>query len=268
MSGQLKHISDSALDELRNSIESNFSRYKSEGFTDLADEYMWNISLDIEIDYDLLSELDLTLQKNIVEIDFKNSKIVGKALANLTPSLANEELIWVRLSHFEAFEYSSSRWLSNSPDSGLKKNIETHFFAPTQTAIRDDHAISRLWWNYQIARATMPEDIDLALKLIMKTADIRSNFVERIWMSSRRPIAGAILRAMNNNSEITATEINFRSFMKIVNRHGGGIVFESLDESDIDQFVEDCCNKTIILANQTAQLMRSNRKSKFVDGEI
>ena len=93
-----------------------------------------------------------------------------------------------------------------------------------------------------MARTSMPDDTDRALQLILKTADIRSNFVERIWMSSRRQISGAILRAMDNRPEITATENNFRAFMKIINRHGGGIVFEALNDAEVDLFVERCCD--------------------------
>lgn len=90
----------------------------------------------------------------------------------------------------------------------------------------------------------MPDNVERALELILKTADIRSNFVERIWMSSRRRIAGAILRAMESRSEITLTEVRFRTFMKIVNRQGGGIVFEALNDTEADEFVQDCCDRT------------------------
>ena len=246
MKEEMKHVSESRLAELRNSIGSNLSRYRGEGFKDLADEFSWNIGLKIEYDRHLLSTLDITQQQNVVEIDLKNSRIVGEALAELTPSLANEELIWVRLSHVDAFEYSRTRWLSEDmDDNALISSIRTHLFAATQTAIRDDHAVSRLWWNYQIAKTSMPDDIDCALRLILKTADIRSNFVERIWMSSRRPVAGAVLRAMESRPEITASEALFRTFMKMVNRHGGGIVFEALDEGEADDFVAVCCARVV-----------------------
>jgi len=193
-----------------------------------------------------------------VEIDLKNSRIVGEALSNLTPSLANEELIWVRLSHIEGFEYSKARWISGiSEDDALKSSIETHFFAPTQTAIRDDHALSRLWWNYQIAKTSMPEDIDRALGLILKTADIRTNFVERIWMSSRRQIAGAILRTMESRPEIASAESNFRTFMKVINRQGGGIVFEALDHKETDLFVSKCCDRAIKISEAAQRQERS-----------
>ena len=127
-----------------------------------------------------------------------------------------------RLSHLEAFEYSRIRWLTGKKGEDLVSAIERHFFAPTQTTIRDDQALSRLWWNYHIAQTCMPDNTDKALELILKTADIRSNFVERIWMSSRRNIAGAVLRAMDTRGWITDAERNFREFMKVLNRQGGG----------------------------------------------
>jgi hypothetical protein len=69
---------------------------------------------------------------------------------------------------------------------------------------------------------------------------IRSNFVERIWMTSRRSIASAVLNAMQSDSWITNAEKNFREFMKSLNKLGGGIVFEALARSDIEAFVRDC----------------------------
>lgn len=244
MNSEIKYMSEAALADLRANIRSNLANYRGEGFAHLKEEPSWDIGLKIDYDQELLATLDLTRQQVIVDIDRKNSMIVGEALATLTPSLANEELIWARISHIDAFTYSKARWLSDKDDDdALIVSVQDHFFAPTQTAIRDDHAISRLWWNYHIARACMPDDIERALGLMLKTADIRSNFVERIWMSSRRQIAGAILRAIDTNPEITATENRFRSLMKVVNRYGGGIVFEALSESDADDFVAECCSR-------------------------
>lgn len=243
---KLKHVSESTLLELKNSIQSNLSRYKGGGFEEYAGQYLWDIGLSIDYDRDLLSKLDLTRQRNIIEIDLRNSKIIGEALSELTPSLANEELIWVRLSHIEAFKYSQARWLYKSvDDKTMISSIKKHMFASNQTAIRDDHAVSRLWWNFYIAKTSMPNSTDGALELILKTADIRSNFVERIWMTSRRPIAGGVLRAMKTRPELTASESNFREFMKVINRNGGGVVFEALDEKEIDTFIDDCCKQIL-----------------------
>ena len=246
MKESLKYLSDSALFQLSDSISENIDRYIRDGFEDYASREGWDISLKIDFDRDLLATLDTTRQRAIVEIDLTNSIIVGKALENLTPSRANEERIWVRLSHLEAFEYSRIRWLTGKEGADLYPAIKKHFFAPTQTHIRDDHALSRLWWNYHIARTCMREDIDRALKLILKTADIRSNFVERIWMNSRKKFAAAVLRAMETQEWITDAEQNFREFMKVLNRQGGGIVFEALSESEADAFVQQCADQAMV----------------------
>jgi hypothetical protein len=194
----------------------------------------WDIALGIEYDEALLATLDKSAPNAIAAIDLANSRIVGRALASLTPTLANEERIWVRLSHVEAFEYSRARWLDGKKDEDLPDLVKDHLFAPTQTGIRDDHALSRLWWNYEIARTCAPDNVDSALALILKTADIRSNFVERIWMTSRQSIASSVPGVMESDPWVTGAEANFRIFMKSLNRLGGGIVFEALDKAETD----------------------------------
>lgn len=240
MPDSLKYLSDAAITQLRRDVGQNIDRYRGGGFEDLASDPGWDIPLGLEFDAELFSTLDLEQPKVIAPVDMKNSLIVGRALSNLDPSTANEERIWVRLAHIEAFDYCRIRWLSTLSDDQIPGQVEKHFFAPHQTGIRDDHALSRLWWNNQIATICQPEDVESALKLIMKTADIRSNFVERIWMTSRRRISGAVLRAMQFEPWITEAEANFREFMKAVNRLGGGVVFETLSDDETDSFVADC----------------------------
>jgi len=240
MTANLKYLSDKAVADLRATVPQNFGRYRSAGFADLAEDPTWDIGLGVEFDEELLSTLDLNKPKSLAAIDLENSRIVGVALRGLTPSLANEERVWVRLSHIEAFSYCRARWLDVEDDGKLSKAVEKHLFARTQTGIRDDHAISRLWWNYHIARTCLPEDVDVALRLILKSADIRSNFVERIWMTSRQPVASSVLSAMQAEPWITEEESNFRKFMKTLNRLGGGTVFEALSRIEIDEFVLNC----------------------------
>jgi hypothetical protein len=240
MAEQLKYLSDKALSQLKGKVADNVARYRTDGFSELADDPGWNIGLGIEYDDALLATLDRSTPRGVAAIDLTNSLVVGKSLANLTPTLANEERVWVRLSHIEAFTYARDRWIGSAGDAGIPKVVEDHFFAPTQTKIRDDHAISRLWWNYHVARTCSPDNPDEALNMILKTADIRSNFVERIWMTSRRNIASAVLGLMKSEPWVTEAEQNFRRFMRALNRLGGGIVFEVLDADDIDNFLSDC----------------------------
>ncbi|MBU0727044.1 MAG: hypothetical protein KJ904_00090 [Alphaproteobacteria bacterium] len=240
MTQPLLYLSDRVLGELRKNVGVNLDRYRTTGFADLAEEPGWDIPLGIEFDGTRLATLDQSTPQNIVSVDLPNSIIVGEAISGLSPAMANEERVWTRLSHVEAIDYCRARWITGREEARHENLIIDHFFAPTQTGIRDDHALSRLWWNYQIARTCMPEDVSGALAIIMKTADIRSNFVERIWMTSRKNIAGAVLRAMKSDLWITANEANFRMFMKSLNRLGGGVVFEVLDTGETDEFVRHC----------------------------
>ncbi|MGY2805562.1 DUF6339 family protein [Bradyrhizobium sp. USDA 4506] len=248
MVAQLKYLSDAALAQLKGAVISNVARYKADGFLEFADDPGWNIGLGVEYDEVMLGTLDHSTPRTVAAIDLANSRIVGKALANLSPTLANEQRIWVRLSHIEAFDYARERWIGQAGDEAVPKLVEDHFFASGQTKIRDDHALSRLWWNYQIARTCNPDDPDEALSLILKTADIRSNFVERIWMTSRRNIASAVLGLMKSEPWVTDAEKNFRIFMKSLNRLGGGIVFEVLDTDEINLFLKDCLSHARTLA--------------------
>ena len=45
---------------------------------------------------------------------------------------------------------------------------------------------------------------------------------------------------MHEDEWVTNAEDNFRKFMKALNRLGGGIVFEALDDEEMEQFVGQC----------------------------
>jgi hypothetical protein len=59
-------------------------------------------------------------------------------------------------------------------------------------------------------------------------------------MTSRRRIASAVLRMMRSEPWIVAAEVNFREFMKALNKFGGGVVFEALSDAETDAFVSNC----------------------------
>lgn len=202
----------------------------------------YSIPIDIRYDARILSELRHRVDDNIAVQDLENSKIVGESLGSLTPELANEEGIWVHLSHTSCWEYCRERWLRESALDNLKNAISLHIFASTREKIRDHQAIARLWWSWYIARISWPENPERALELILTSADTRQNFVKRIWLCSRKNIASAVLRAMDAHSWITE-KYNIRSFMKMLNRYGGGIVFEALTEEECDDFVERCVHR-------------------------
>ena len=234
---KLTYLGAKTLNSLYGGILENVERYKTGDFEDLVEQGGWDIGLSVEVDLAVLSELNASGGAD-AEID--NSLLVWKALHEMTPALACEDRIWTRLTHVECLEYSRERWLGEKSDEQTARDVRTHFFAPGLTACRDDHAIARLWWNAKIAKDLRPSDQKGALELILKKADIRSNFVERPWTVSRPKVATSILRIMEREPWVTDHEDNYREFMKTLNHRGGGVVFELMNDGDLDRFMDEC----------------------------
>jgi hypothetical protein len=88
-----------------------------------------------------------------------------------------------------------------------------------------------------------PDNHERALRLILHSADIRSNLVERPWIFARPILASSILRMMQAESWLLQVEHHFREFMKAVNLLGSGLAFESMAYPDIELFLRRCLMK-------------------------
>lgn len=235
------YVGQTVADELWDNVRGNLQRYLQDGFEDLVTEGNWSIPLQRSFDPAPLASLSPEVG---VEAELANSHLVWNALGSaLIPSLARENRIWIRLSHVECLNFARKRWLSKGSTEALEKSVKAHFFANTLTAARDDHAIARLWWNGWIARQVNLEDPDHALRLILSSADIRSNLIERPWMFARPALARGILRMMESESWLSGSELHFREFTKAANLLGGGLAFEVMTPDEIEGFLRRCLTK-------------------------
>lgn len=239
---RLKFISDNTLLKLANSVGGNIDRYKSGNFLDLTSDIGWQIETNsVNVNMEKLSQLKSA--KGSAEEDIANSIIVHDALEGMTPAIAMDERVWVRLTHIECLEYSRSRWIEGEEGEKLEKAITKHMFASGRDRIRDDNAISRLWWNMQIAKMIEPEDPIGTLEMMLLTSDYRMAFVERPLTSARIPLAKAIVRSLRNGSWLTDKKDNFLEFMKVLNRDAGGVLFEALPSTEADNMINSCILK-------------------------
>ena len=238
----LRYLSEAKLEELRRSVGEHRERYATGDFADLEPDNGWSIEAgDVGIDRDLLGSLDGTVRT--AEGDRAASVALYRSLPGMTPALAREERVWVRLSHVECLGYARSRWLSGLDGERVDVQVHRHLFGSGLTGIRDDNALSRLWWNMYISSIADPDDPEGALDLILKTADIRSNFVERPNTAARPPLARAVIRAMRRDQWITSTERAFREFMIVLNRDGGGVLFETMPDVEVDGIMDACAER-------------------------
>ncbi len=238
----LCYLSEAKLKELRGDISLNRERYATGDFADLEPDNGWAIEADdVTIDRDLLGSLDGSART--AAGDRAASATLYRALPGMTPALAREERVWVRLTHIECLDYARARWLAGRDGTTLDRQVDRHLFGDRLTRIRDDNALARLWWNMHIAAIADPDDPEGVLELILKTADIRSNFVERTNTAARPPLARAVIRVMRRDPWITSTERAFREFMIVLNRKGGGILFETMSDKDVDDIMDACVER-------------------------
>lgn len=234
---KLLYVGQQVADDLKNNIPENIFRYKEGNFLDLEAMGDWRIPLSLDADLDGLKNLTADGGS---DNEIQNSITVGHALCKLTPTLARENRIWIRLSHIECLEYSRNRWLQiGNDDESVTKDVSKHFFAPTLTSCRDDHAISRLWWSHHIAKQIMPDNPARALKKILALADIRQGLVERPGIGARPVLGRGIIRLLEIEERLIEGKL-FGRFMKKVNLMGAGIAFEVWDDCRIDQFMAHC----------------------------
>jgi hypothetical protein len=254
MSKALKYLSESRLSQLEKEVPENRERYRMGNFLDLYKENGWEIESSlVKVDSAALADLDGSVRISgekiqTADVDAKNSVIVYNALQGMTPALAMEERVWTRLSHIECIEYTRARWFYREfSDEAFDRQVQLHFFARTLNGIRDDNAISRLWWNMHIATMLSPSSPIDALGFLLKNADIRSNLVERSWTGARLPLSRGILRMIEKSPWLTAQQSNFREFMKSLNRDGGGILLEAMPDGErdaaVDAIMKSCLHK-------------------------
>lgn len=123
---KILYVGQQVADDLKNKITENLDRYRKGNFGDIESRGDWRIPLSVDADLASLERLDL-IDGPAGEI--QNSLTVGHALDKLTPTLARENRIWVRLSHVECLEYARNRWLEPAmSDDALTKAVTKHFW--------------------------------------------------------------------------------------------------------------------------------------------
>ena len=105
---RLLYVGQQVADDLKNKVSENIVRYREGNFLDFEAAGDWRISLSFDAD---LARLHALESDGGSESEIKNSLLVGEVLSKLTPTLARENRIWIRLSHIECLEYSRKRWL-------------------------------------------------------------------------------------------------------------------------------------------------------------
>lgn len=256
-SEKLKILSQRTLDKLLADVPENVSeRYLDKGFTDLANnEIGWGIIVSsVDLDSGLIekvNELDQNAIADVNHVDREAAKSVFYALNGMKPALACQPRVWARLCHVELFPFCKRRWLLDSGEVPSEKvaidricdGSNPRFFSKTSRSYKRDNAVGRLWWSAYLADLARDEDkgfdFDKTLKIIFPVQDVINHLLDRIGITSSRPLLRGIVRAMDSNSDLNNREM-FRIFMKIINRECGGQLFSLYKPAEVDSILNRC----------------------------
>lgn len=230
--GHVKFVSSKVASSLFEGVEDNLDRYLSNGFADLARELGWGLELrSAFVDTDFAKELR---SENDPGVEIANSLHVFESLKGMTPALARDERLWVRLCHVEAFEYAQGRWVGKT---NPVRDVEIHFFASGLSRCRDDNALGRLWWNGFLASLLEPGNPESALREMLKRANIRLQLVDRANTSFRIPLARGLIRLLRDEPWLNSHDRAFEDYIRVLDRNGGGRVYEVSSDKEIDKFL-------------------------------
>ena len=191
-----------------------------------------------------LSEQLVTEASRPSSTDVENSLIVYAALSGLTSHQASFERMWVYLCHCDCPKYVAARWLGRRPekDEDAVRSIRNHFFAVGNRALVRDNAVSRLWWLGKIAHDIDPDDPREFLTILLHRQDVRSALIERPSVSTNRRVLRGIYKVMReqwgDGGALFAREA-FRTWMIALNRRGGVVLLDALQEDDLSRLLRD-----------------------------
>lgn len=233
---EIKMVSSATVEVLASNVATNMGLYRGAGFESESSTIGWNIEVpgvywDDSIPMELSTEDD-----EFTEIE--NSLAVYSALRGMTPAIARDERIWVRICHVELFDYAQRRWMTSA---GLSEGaVSKHFFASGVVGSRDNNSVGRLWWNGHVASIAFPTDIRRGLMALLGRANIRKQVVDRADSAFRSALIGPLLTVIEDSSWIKQNDKAIAAFMKNVNRRFGGIVLEDVPVAEVTQALLNC----------------------------
>lgn len=232
----------STVSSLYKEVAANLERYRSGNFETVAQDPMRFMDSKCEIDEGRLLEVHCTPEDSN---EVACCLAIADGISGVTPYLARDERLWVRLTHIELLDYSRTRWPIPSDNAQAVAHIQKHFFAKSARGIERDNAISRLWWMAAVASKVEGLKTSDALEALLYQSDVRANIIERPTTSQNGALLSALVKELYKSLEGDKTLFErrkFRSLMKRLNLDGGVRLLEVLAVDDLQQIVAEAAH--------------------------
>jgi len=204
---------------------------------------------DVNFDPNLFDQLVLPgLKKSIGASDAENALILFQELKGLTPKIARDERVWCALSHLYGHKFIQKRHVEGSVDERLSRTIQTRYFCRANGKDRGferDNALSRLWWWAFVSSHVESIPHAEALEILLELTDFRDAVIGRpttsiipqvfealILVYRREKAADPELKFFRRRSRYE-TEGNYLHFMRLVNRHGGRTLYDTMEVNEL-----------------------------------
>lgn len=230
---------NSTVAKLSKDIQANLHRYRSGDFEFLAQDATCFIESQCSIDEERLLDVQCTTHDSN---EVACCLAAADALNGVTPYIARDERLWVRLSHIELLDYARTRWPIPDDDAHAVAHIQKHFFAKSARGIERDNAVSRLWWMAAVASRVEGLKTADALEALLHQSDVRASIIERPTTSQNNALLSALIMELHKSlkSDQTLFERDrFRMMMKRLNLEGGVRLLDVLAVGDLQELVAD-----------------------------
>lgn len=234
----IKLFKASAVRQLFESVPANLALYRSGNFNSMISDNALFLEPVCKLSLDAINEVRCDLGD---DREVECCLAIAKGLVGITPYLARDERLWVRLAHVEFLDYSRSRWVIPENDEKAVNHIRKHFFAVGSRGIERDNAISRLWWMATICAKVKNLSLEDALKAFLFQSDVRANIIERPTTSQNPTVLSAVINKLHdsyNGDQSLFEREHFRAVMKKLNIEGGIRLLEALESNDVELVID------------------------------
>ena len=231
-------FTEEAYDRLLNSISENSEKYASDeewlsAFFGGKDDYYLPSSVDLP-KFSLYSSSGKSDDAQNTRDDLTNVRILYDAFHSLTPWQASNKYLWTYLCHAvpEYSAYIRSRWMKNERENTIK----TRFFVTTADSLRNDNALSRLWWAGYLTYDKSRRNPYELTEVLLTNQTIWTDVMDTYNCMNRNRMFGVLAAIRDFRAVLDENEgisDYFRECKKYLNHYAAVTTLEFLNEDEI-----------------------------------
>lgn len=234
----LSCFTEEAYDRLLSSISDNTEKYLSDeewlpAFFDGQNNYYLKSSVDVQKfnPYYSPGKKD-TLQKT--REDLVNVRLMYESFRQLSPLQASNKYLWTYLCHAvpEYRTYIQDRWMQDEREN----TIRTRFFVTSADSLRNDNALSRLWWAGYLTYDESNHNHYALTEILLTNQTIWTDVMDTFNCMNRNRMFGVLTAIRDFSAELNDNEgitEYFRECKKYLNHYAAVTTLEFLDKEEI-----------------------------------